>query len=215
MKIITIGRETNNDIVIDDPKISRRHAVLRIHPFGKTEIVDYSMNGTSINGVKIAKEVPTRVKRSDSVSFAGIKNLDWERIPRYGRRNMFITAGICGLAMIAAMVLILIGVNRGEKTQDNSSEDSGYIYSSGSGEPVQSADKEEYTPIPQGSKAPAGLIKEQKKAAKPAPSGAGKKAEDINKKQERPVEEKPAKTPAVKEKGSKGSGFSDSKRKGV
>lgn len=80
MKIITIGRSDNCDIVIEDPMISRRHAVLRLHPSGRIEIIDYSQNGTSVNGVKIANDKIIRIKRGDSVTFAGTKPLDWSAV---------------------------------------------------------------------------------------------------------------------------------------
>lgn len=38
MKVITIGRDPECNIVLDDNLISRRHAVLRLHGTGKIEI---------------------------------------------------------------------------------------------------------------------------------------------------------------------------------
>ena len=49
MKVITIGRDPECNIVLDDNLISRRHAVLRLHGTGKIEIIDYSSNGTFID----------------------------------------------------------------------------------------------------------------------------------------------------------------------
>ena len=51
-----IGSRPDNDIVIDQKDVSRRHAVLRVHD-GSFHITDLdSKNGTFINGVKTAAE---------------------------------------------------------------------------------------------------------------------------------------------------------------
>ncbi|MCM1028216.1 MAG: FHA domain-containing protein [Pseudoflavonifractor sp.] len=81
MKIITIGRDDNCNIVIEDAMISRRHAVVRLHPTGRIELIDHSQNGTSVNGVKVGNGKIVRIKRGDSVVFAGNKPLDWKDIP--------------------------------------------------------------------------------------------------------------------------------------
>ncbi len=53
MKIYLIGRSQDNDIVIDDPNVSKHHAQLHIDG-DRIAINDLnSTNGTSINGVKI------------------------------------------------------------------------------------------------------------------------------------------------------------------
>ncbi|MEV6651843.1 FHA domain-containing protein [Streptomyces sp. NPDC051219] len=50
-RTLRIGRGTDNDLVIDDLVVSRRHAELRAHPDGTYEIVDVgSHNGTFLNG---------------------------------------------------------------------------------------------------------------------------------------------------------------------
>ena len=48
MKALSIGRDQNCDIVINDSTdvISRRHAVLTISSSGKITIMDQSRNGT-------------------------------------------------------------------------------------------------------------------------------------------------------------------------
>ena len=52
---ITLGRETHNDIVIQDINASRKHAELRLNAQGIWTITDLrSMNGTLVNGVSVA-----------------------------------------------------------------------------------------------------------------------------------------------------------------
>jgi pSer/pThr/pTyr-binding forkhead associated (FHA) protein len=52
---ITVGRGTENDVVLDDPKVSRRHARIRCVG-GTCHVQDLdSSNGTFINGERIAE----------------------------------------------------------------------------------------------------------------------------------------------------------------
>jgi len=52
---ITIGREVDNDIVVQDINASRKHAELRLAPQGYWTITDLgSMNGTLVNGQAVA-----------------------------------------------------------------------------------------------------------------------------------------------------------------
>ena len=54
---ISIGRDAGNDIVIDDPKLSREHA--RITSIGEDQIVEdlQSSNGTLVNGSPLVRQI--------------------------------------------------------------------------------------------------------------------------------------------------------------
>ena len=53
--IVKMGRESSNDIVVQDINASRRHAELRLNTQGIWVITDLgSMNGTLVNGVSVA-----------------------------------------------------------------------------------------------------------------------------------------------------------------
>lgn len=55
-RTVRIGRADDNDLVIDDLVVSRRHAELRAHPDGTYEIVDVgSHNGTYLNGSPVTR----------------------------------------------------------------------------------------------------------------------------------------------------------------
>ncbi|WP_433395340.1 FHA domain-containing protein [Streptomyces sp. CA-146814] len=55
-KTVRIGRDSGNDLVIDDLVVSRHHAELRSLPDGRHEIVDLgSHNGTFLNGQPVAR----------------------------------------------------------------------------------------------------------------------------------------------------------------
>jgi ABC transport system ATP-binding/permease protein len=53
-EFLNIGRAADNDVVVADLSVSRRHAVLRKSPSGRYEIFDLdSHNGTYVNGVRV------------------------------------------------------------------------------------------------------------------------------------------------------------------
>ncbi|WP_234357607.1 FHA domain-containing protein, partial [Streptomyces puniciscabiei] len=56
VRSVRIGRGTDNDLVVDDLIVSRRHAELRAHSDGTYEIVDLgSHNGTYLNGRPVTR----------------------------------------------------------------------------------------------------------------------------------------------------------------
>ena len=106
MKTITIGRGEGCDILIDDYRISRRHAILRIHTFGKMEIVDMGQNGTWVNGVKLRSGVPFPVTRKDVVNFAEASQLNWTLV-----NNPLGSFKIIGLVVgVLAFLFLLIAL---------------------------------------------------------------------------------------------------------
>lgn len=67
-QIVNIGSNFRNDVVVPEGNASRYHAALKIDKKNNAYIVDNgSTNGTQVNGVRIAKGRPTRVKRGDNV----------------------------------------------------------------------------------------------------------------------------------------------------
>ena len=65
-----IGRD-NTDLVLDDDRVSRRHAVVRAVD-GGLEIEDLnSANGTSVNGVAISG--PRRLRKGDVIQIGGVR----------------------------------------------------------------------------------------------------------------------------------------------
>ncbi|MFD9110060.1 FHA domain-containing protein [Streptomyces bottropensis] len=59
-RTVRIGRASDNDLVIDDLIVSRRHAELRARPEGTYEIVDLgSHNGTFLNGTPVDQAMVT------------------------------------------------------------------------------------------------------------------------------------------------------------
>lgn len=111
MKILTIGRGDDNDIILHDDKdmISRQHATLRIHDLGKMEIISTGVNGTFVNGYPIKPNVPHKVTRKDVISFAHIRQLDWALVPDPLRIHKYVAGGIL---LLVAIGLIIWGINK-------------------------------------------------------------------------------------------------------
>lgn len=67
-KIINIGSNYRNDLVVNGPAVSRYHATVKIDKKGHAFIIDNgSTNGTQVNGIKIPANQPTRIKRNDNI----------------------------------------------------------------------------------------------------------------------------------------------------
>jgi pSer/pThr/pTyr-binding forkhead associated (FHA) protein len=68
--LVSIGRALNNDIVIEDPRVSRNHAQLR-RRYGRYVLYDLgSSGGTHINGYPVEECV---LHSGDVISFAGVQ----------------------------------------------------------------------------------------------------------------------------------------------
>lgn len=75
--LIRIGREIDNDIVMDHVTISRRHAELFVDEERNVFLSDLnSMYGTFVNGKRINE--PVILKRKDKVTLGDNQFLDWE-----------------------------------------------------------------------------------------------------------------------------------------
>jgi hypothetical protein len=62
----TIGRLSDNDVVVESPYISRRHCAILVHAGESCELYDIaSKNGTFINGAKL--DGPTRLHCGDEI----------------------------------------------------------------------------------------------------------------------------------------------------
>lgn len=58
MKVITIGRSSENDVIINDIKVSRHHLQIIQDDYGSFRLCDFgSANGTFVNGRKISGEI--------------------------------------------------------------------------------------------------------------------------------------------------------------
>lgn len=118
----TIGRDSQNDIVISDPSdlVSRLHATLKVDDKGHYKIMDQSTNGTYVNGIRLEKFVDVPVTRKDEISLASVAILDWDEVPKSKKGNSWIIA-LCiaaGLIILGLLSYVLISndvIQFGEK----------------------------------------------------------------------------------------------------
>ncbi len=76
--LLTLGRSFDNDIVIDDARVSRRHAQLRQRA-GRYAIYDLgSSGGTSVNGTRVSEYI---LSTGDVISLAGVEIIYGEDSP--------------------------------------------------------------------------------------------------------------------------------------
>ena len=76
--VVSIGRVLDNDVIIEDPRVSRHHAQLRLR-YGHYVLYDLgSSGGTQINGYPIEECV---LHSGDVVSFAGVQVIYGEDPP--------------------------------------------------------------------------------------------------------------------------------------
>jgi hypothetical protein len=72
--VLTVGRLPDNDLVVDNPSVSKRHAVLQWNAAGlTTTVMDLgSRNGTRIDGQTIAPQQGRPVNDGDVLSFGDV-----------------------------------------------------------------------------------------------------------------------------------------------
>ena len=114
MKVISIGRGEDCNIVLPENVISRRHAILKIYATGKMELIDMGQNGTFVNGIKLTPNIPYPVTRKDVVSFAHVRQLDWSLVPNTMRIYRYIALG----AVLAGAIVVAIVFFFKEKEPD-------------------------------------------------------------------------------------------------
>lgn len=69
---VTIGQAPSNDLVLDDDTVSSRHARLEFE-MGGWKLTDLgSTNGTFVDGVQLAREVPTPLTDAVPIRFGGL-----------------------------------------------------------------------------------------------------------------------------------------------
>lgn len=136
MKVITFGRMSSNDVVINDPLVTREfHMKLYILDDGRFKVVDGSKNGTFINGRKVPGEA--YVNRGDIIRI-GNTTVPWENYIQggYDRENsgktvvvstpvsapepangMAIAGFVCSFFFqVLGIIFSAIGLNRANKS---------------------------------------------------------------------------------------------------
>jgi clan AA aspartic protease (TIGR02281 family) len=129
MKVITIGRDLDNDIVINDTKVSRHHLQIIKEDTGNFRIVDFgSTNGIFVNDRKISREAAISI---NDVVRIGNSTLSWQNYfadknQHLSNRQKFI--GISVAAVILAVVILSSVLILDKKTTVKMKEENGVCY---------------------------------------------------------------------------------------
>ena len=129
MKIVTIGRRPQNDITINDPKVSRYHCEIMQHDDGSFSIVDIdSLNGTFVNGRRIYGEVA--LNPSDVVRI-GNTTLRWKQYFSGTSRGstkklLIVIGGVLAIALVIMATILLSNKNNNDSDGGRSGESSQY-----------------------------------------------------------------------------------------
>ncbi len=80
-------------------------------------IVDYSHNGTYVNGIRISPNVPVPVTRKDNISFSHVARLDWSLIPNDRAKNIrYILIGVIATILLVGGIWGYKALNGGGET---------------------------------------------------------------------------------------------------
>ena len=81
MRLLKIGRDASNDIVLHSDKVSSLHAEITLMDSGDIMLEDKgSHNGTFIQNRPITPGTPVSIRRGDAVRFADVELL-WSQVP--------------------------------------------------------------------------------------------------------------------------------------
>ena len=107
MKVITFGRSSRNNIVINDSKVSRVHCQIIQYDNGGFGIIDFnSTNGTFVNGRRITGEV--KLHQNDIVQI-GNTRLQWQQYFKTDMPPKPNYIWIWGVAATVVSIIFLVG----------------------------------------------------------------------------------------------------------
>lgn len=108
-KYIGIGSHQKNKVHLGGDKVSRFHATIIQKKDGKWYIRDHSTNGTTINGVRLARDIYVRLKRGDVIKCAGQPLANPIGEGRSGHKLGIIAGISAGVVAVACLIIFLIG----------------------------------------------------------------------------------------------------------
>lgn len=129
--IYIIGRESDCDIYLwsEASEISRYHAQLRIDQNGEFWLLDTSLHGTYVNGMRIPYNQEVKVSRKDEIVFAGIERFDWNTIPNK-KKWFWVVIWVSAAILLAGGVtlcLLLLPMDSSDTQVSNLVEESAVV----------------------------------------------------------------------------------------
>lgn len=109
-QVVNIGSNYRNNLVVDDPFVSRFHAVLKIDKKNRAYITDIgSRNGTIVNGMKIPVRKDHLLKKGDNVTL-GNKDVSEEINALIPKKSSILKWVAIGGGVAAFLAAAIIGI---------------------------------------------------------------------------------------------------------
>lgn len=119
--IFGIGSHATNTVRLSGNTVSRYHATVKWGRDGKVYLFDHSRNGTTVNGNRVARDTPYRIRRSDTIVCGGVPaRLD--TLPVWSGSSAGKVLGIIGgiVAAAAIVVCVFLFLPKGKKAYTDS-----------------------------------------------------------------------------------------------
>lgn len=124
MRVITIGRHPDNNVVIEDPIVGRHHLQITQHDDGHFSVLDLnSKNGTFVNGKRVYGEV--RLSMNDEIQ-VGRTTLPWRSyftsstlFPQNKRKVSGLLPIVCCAIGGAVLLLVMLFYGQSNGTGSN------------------------------------------------------------------------------------------------
>lgn len=113
MKVITIGRSSQNDVTINDSKVSRHHCQIIQHDDRSFSLSEFgSTNGTYVNGRRVYGEV--RLNPNDEI-IVGNTIVRWRTYfnnsTQSDTKTLPILLGVVGALLLVAVIIVVVVMN--------------------------------------------------------------------------------------------------------
>lgn len=90
---ITVGRSKNNDVMVDDPRVSKLHSYVTVADSVHTLVDAESSNGTFHNGERLPPMGRAKLANRDQVGFGGNARFIYVEPAHFQRRARFLLHG--------------------------------------------------------------------------------------------------------------------------
>ena len=125
-----IGRKENSDLIINNPSISKRHALIQFEENEDEEstninkgkeiiLIDNSLNGTYVNGTKITNGKKILLETGDKISFGNDKNIYIFEIMNFDQDKTIIYPNMPSINKIETNPISLVNEDYYQKSEIN------------------------------------------------------------------------------------------------
>jgi pSer/pThr/pTyr-binding forkhead associated (FHA) protein len=124
-----IGRNEKSDLVINNPSISKKHAIIQFDEVDRENnninkdkniiLIDNSLNGTYVNGIKITNGKKILLETGDKISFGNDKIIYIFEVMNYDNDKTVIYPNMFGYNKIESNPISLVNEDYYQKSEIN------------------------------------------------------------------------------------------------